>query len=389
MISSKLLNPMIVEALTELATQGLVDLNPTLEKLFNELMKAEREAVLDAKPYERTEDRQGYSNGFKNKTLQLRSGKLNLKVPQTRDIPFYPSCLERGQRSEKALMIAIAEMYYTGVSTRKVKHITEKLCEMNISPTQVSRLAKLLDEELELFRNRPLGEISYLYLDAHYEKVRHEGQVRSLAVLKAVGVTPNGTREILGVSCSLSEATIHWRNFLENLLSRGMKGLKLIISDDHSGLKGALKAVLPSAPWQRCIFHLAQNAQQYSPTQTMRSEIVQAVRDIYSSISREEAEMRMRSVCEEFKGKASKFCDWLEDNFSEGLTFFSFPRDHWKKIRTVNMVERLNQEIRRRTTVARVFPNEESSLRLITAVLMDQHEDWAGGRKYMTMENQN
>ena len=389
MISSKLLNPMIVEALTELATQGLVDLNPTLEKLFNELMKAEREAVLDAKPYERTEDRQGYSNGFKNKTLQLRSGKLNLKVPQTRDIPFYPSCLERGQRSEKALMIAIAEMYYTGVSTRKVKHITEKLCEMNISPTQVSRLAKLLDEELELFRNRPLGEISYLYLDAHYEKVRHEGQVRSLAVLKAVGVTPNGTREILGVSCSLSEATIHWRKFLENLLSRGMKGLKLIISDDHSGLKGALKAVLPSAPWQRCIFHLAQNAQQYSPTQTMRSEIVQAVRDIYSSISREEAEMRMRSVCEEFKGKASKFCDWLEDNFSEGLTFFSFPRDHWKKIRTVNMVERLNQEIRRRTTVARVFPNEESSLRLITAVLMDQHEDWAGGRKYMTMENQN
>lgn len=213
--------------------------------------------------------------------------------------------------------------------------------------------------------------------------------MRSLAVLKAVGVTPNGTREILGVSCSLSEAAIHWRKFLENLLSRGMKGLKLIISDDHSGLKGALKAVLPSAPWQRCIFHLAQNAQQYSPTQTMRSEIVQAVRDIYSSISREEAEMRMRSVCEEFKGKASKFCDWLEDNFSEGLTFFSFPRDHWKKIRTVNMVERLNQEIRRRTTVARVFPNEESSLRLITAVLMDQHEDWAGGRKYMTMENQN
>ena len=309
-------------------------------------------------------------------------------MPQTRDIAFYPSCLERGQRTENALVVAIAEMYFNGVSTRKVEHITKQLCDMEISPTQVSRIAKLLDEELELFRNRPLGKITYLYLDAHYEKVRHEGQVRDLAVLKAIGVTPEGNREILGVSCSLSEATIHWRNFLESLLKRGLKGMVLIISDDHSGLKAALKAVLPSVPWQWCIFHLAQNAQSYAPKKAMRPEIARAVKDIYDSISREEAETRMKLVCKEFEEKASKFCDWLEDNFSEGLTFFSFPRNHWKKIRTVNMVERQNQEVRRRTSIVRVFPNEESCLRLVSAVLMDQHEEWAGQKRYMNMDGE-
>jgi putative transposase len=387
MISSKLLTPMVVEAFTEFAAQGLIELNPVLEKLFNELMKAEREAVLEAKPYERTEERKGYANGFKDKKLQLRSGKIDLKVPQTREIPFYPSCLERGQRTEKALVVAVAEMYFNGVSTRKVEHITKQLCDMEISPTQVSRIAKQLDEELELFRSRPLGGMTYVYLDAHYEKVRHEGQVRDLAVLKAIGVTPSGTREILGVSCSLSEATVHWRSFLESLLSRGLRGMKLITSDDHSGLRAALKAVLPSVPWQRCIFHLAQNAQSYTPTKAMRYEIGRAVKDIYDSISREEAEERMKQVCKRFEKKASKFCEWLEENFSEGLSFFSFPRVHWKKIRTVNMVERQNQEVRRRTRVVRVFPNEESCLRLVTAVLMDQHEDWAGGKRYMTIED--
>jgi len=163
--------------------------------------------------------------------------------------------------------------------------------------------------------------------------------------------------------------------------------MKLITSDDHSGLRAALKAVLPSVPWQRCIFHLAQNAQSYTPTKAMRYEIGRAVKDIYDSISREEAEERMKQVCKRFEKKASKFCEWLEENFSEGLSFFSFPRVHWKKIRTVNMVERQNQEVRRRTRVVRVFPNEESCMRLVTAVLMDQHEDWAGGKRYMTIED--
>lgn len=386
MISNKLLNPTIIEALNSLSQDGLINLNPVLEKLMNELMKLEREQVIGAGPYERTEERKGHCNGFKNKTLVTRSGKLNLKVPQARGIEFYPQCLEKGARSERALRIAIAEMYFSGVSTRRVKHITEELCDMEISSTQVSRLASLLDEELEKFRTRSLEEMPIIFLDAHYEKVRHEGQVRDLAVLKAIGVNKRGTREVLGVSCSLSEAEVHWRSFIEGMLSRGLKGVQLIVSDDHKGLKAALRSSLPSVPWQRCIFHLCQNAQHYSPNMGMRGEIAQAVKDIYQALDLNEAKRRMKDTLARFEGKAKKFCEWLENNFEEGLTFYNFPRSIRKKIRTVNVVENLNKEIRRRTNVVRVFPNEESALRLITAVVADKHEDWASEKIYLKLE---
>lgn len=385
MISNNLLNPRIAEALNTLTQEGLISLNPVLEKLMNELMKTEREQVLGASHYERTEDRRGYSNGFKNKILQTRSGKLDLKVPQTRGIDFYPQCLEKGERTERALKLAVAEMYFSGVSTRRVRQITEELCGMDISSTQVSRLAALIDDELKKFRRRPLDEMSFIYLDAHYEKVRHEGQVRTLAVLKAIGINKEGKREILGISCSLSEAEVHWRKFIEDMLERGLKGVLLIISDDHAGLKAALRSTLPSVPWQRCIFHLCQNAQHYAPTLALRCEIAQSVKDIYLSLDLVEARRRMHETVLRYKDKAGKFCEWLEDNFEEGLAFYNFSRDHWKKIRTVNMVESLNKEIRRRTNVVRVFPNEESCLRLISAVLIDKHEDWVSGKKYITI----
>lgn len=386
MISNKLLNPHILEALNTLNQEGLVSLNPVLEKIMNELMKVEREQFLGAGYYERTEDRKGYCNGFKDKTLVTRTGKLELKVPQTRGVAFYPQSLERGERSERALKLAIAEMYFSGVSTRRVKQITEELCGMEISSTQVSRLSALLDDELGKFRARPLGEMPFIYMDAHYEKVRHEGQVRDLAVLKAIGINSEGKREILGVSCSLSEAEVHWRKFIEDLLSRGLKGVQLIISDDHKGLKAALRSSLPSVPWQRCIFHLCQNAQHYSPSISMRGEIAQAVRDIYQSVSLNEARTRMKETVERYKGRATKFCDWLEENFEEGLAFFNFSRRIWKQIRTVNMVESLNKEIRRRTNVVRVFPGEGSCLRLISAVLVDKHEDWISGKIYLRVK---
>lgn len=386
MISNKLLNPHILEALNDLSREGLISLNPILEKLMNELMKLEREQVIGARPYERSEERKGHCNGFKNKTLVTRAGKLELKVPQARGIAFYPQCLERGERSERALKLAIAEMYFSGVSTRRVKQITEELCGMEISSTQVSRLATLLDEELEKFRNRPLEEIPIIYLDAHYEKVRHEGHVRDLAILKAIGVNKKGTREVLGVSCSLSEAEVHWRAFIEGMLSRGLKGVRLIVSDDHKGLKAALRSSLPSVPWQRCIFHLCQNAQHYAPNLGMRGEIAQAIKDIYQAIDLNEAKRRMLDTISGYEGKAKKFCDWLESNFEEGLAFYSFPRAMWKKIRTVNMVENVNKEVRRRTNVVRVFPNEESALRLISAVLADKHEDWASEKIYLRSE---
>lgn len=379
------LSALALEALEELSQQGITTLGSSLEKLFNELMKIEREEALSARPYERTELRKGYANGFKNKSLQTRFGRLRLEIPQTRNCEFYPSCLEKGERSERALKLALAEMYVNGVSTRKVKRITEELCGTKISSTQVSRMSKMMDEEIEKFRNRSLGKFRFMYVDAHYEKIRHEGCVRSLAVLKAIGINESGQREIIGISVSLSEAEVHWRNFFENLIRRGMHGVELIISDNHSGLKAALRAVFPSVPWQRCIFHLAQNAQHHVPNKSLRREITGAVRDIYQSPSKEAAQERMNSVFKIYESKAEKFCRWLEENFEEGMTFYQFPQALWKKIRTVNYVERLNQEIRRRTRVARLFPNEQSCFRLVTAILMDIHEDWVTGRQYLSL----
>ena len=207
------------------------------------------------------EERQGYANGFKDKRLNSRVGELELQVPQTRGVPFYPNCIEKGLRSERALKLAVAEMYLKGVSTRKVEKITEQLCGLEISSTQVSRMTKELDEEFNLFRNRDLGEFPYVVLDAIYLKVQHNGSVIDQAVFIAYGVNLEGKREILGISVSLSEAEVHWRGFFENLQRRGLKGVRLITSDDHPGLKAALRSVFPNVPLQRCQFHMSQNAQ--------------------------------------------------------------------------------------------------------------------------------
>lgn len=234
-------------------------------------------------------------------------------------------------------------------------------------------MPRSLDEELEKFRNRPLERICYLYLDAHYEKVRHDGHIRDLAVLKAVGVNEEGHREILGVSVSLSEGEVQWRTFLESLFKRGMNGMLLVVSDDHSGLKAVLRAVMPSVPHQRCQFHIAQNAQAYVPSVSMRAEIAQAVKDVFQALDRSEAERRTKQTVLKYEKRAPKFSRWLEESAPEAMTFYSFPRSHWKKIRTVNVVERLNEEIRRRTRMARLFPNEASCNRLVTAVCCEIH----------------
>ena len=383
MTSNQKYSPLIEEALGELADQGIESLCPALEKLFNELMLIERQQVLHASPYERTDQRKGYANGFKNKMLQTRIGKLHLQVPKTRDLPFYPTCLEKGTRSERALGLAMAEMYVNGVSTRRVKKITEELCGLEVSSTQVSRLSQLLDEELEQFRCRSLGKMSYVYLDARYEKVREAGCVRSVAVFTAVGVNEQGCREILGISCELSEAEVHWRQFLEDLLKRGLKGFKLIISDDHAGLKKARQGVLPGTPWQRCYFHLSQNAQAYASSLNMREEISQTIRDIYNAPDKDEATSRLKKAVEKYEEKAPRFSKWMDENCEEGMSYYQFSSQHWKKIRTNNASERLNQEIKRRTSIARLFPNTQSCLRLATAVVVEIHEEWICGRKYL------
>jgi len=355
------------------------------ELIFNCVMKLEREKAIKASHYERSSNRVAYSNGFKNKTLNTRLGALKLNVPQVRGFDFYPQCIEKGCRSEKALKLAIAEMYLKGVSTRKVDRITEQLCGLNFSSTQVSRLAKELDEQFEKFRNRPLSSFNYVVFDATYIKVRRNGSVIDVATLIAYGVNSQGRREILGVSMSVSEAEVHWRGFMESLVKRGLSGVKLITSDNHLGLKEARKRVFPSVPWQRCQFHMSQNAQNYAVRKDQRKEIGQAMRDIFNASSYNIAVVLKEKICSDYEKKAPDFVRWLENNIEEGLTFFNFPRSHHKKIRTSNGLERVNKEIRRRTRVATLFPNIESALRLVTGVLVEIHEDWITGPTYLDM----
>lgn len=375
------------EIFEELMEEGTEAFRSVLEKLLNLAMELERSEFLGADPYERTSQRRDHANGFKDKTVTTRVGRLKLKIPQVRNLSFYPKSLERGCRSEKALKLAIAEMYVKGVSTRKVTQITEQLCGTEISATQVSRIAKLLDEELKQFRERELQEYRVVYLDAHYEKVRDQGAVKDVAIAKATGVNRWGKREVLGVSVTLSEAEVHWRKFLQSLQKRGLKGVDLLVSDDHSGLRAARRAVWPAVPWQRCQFHLAQNAQAYAGNRGEGREMGQAMRDIFNSPSLEDAEAMVARVAKRFEKRNPKWVKWLEENVREGFTVYRFPRSTHRKIRTVNSLERLNQEIRRRTRVVGIFPNEDSVLRLTSAVLAEIHEEWLTGRQYLNLSD--
>jgi len=377
----------VLEPVLQLLVQhGFDGAAEALETLLNAAMRLERSLALKAEPYARSGERQGYANGFKPKTVRTRLGQLDLLIPQVRDgISFYPSALERGERSERALKLAIAEMYVKGVSTRTMGQVMEQLCGTDITSAQVSRAAQEMDAELEKWRSRPLGNIRYLLLDARYEKVRVGGAVRSCAVLIAAGVDGNGKRTVLGVSISLSEAEVHWREFLASLQRRGLCGIQLAVSDDHAGLKAALTAVMPSVPWQRCQFHLQQNAQQFASSRAMRAEIGADLRAIFAAQSRTEAEERLRSVIRKYRSRSPKFAEWLETNVVESLTVFALPAEHRRRLRTSNLLERINKEIKRRTRVATLFPNEASVLRLVSAVLAEISEDWeSGDRVYLT-----
>jgi transposase-like protein len=374
------------EVVQVLAERGFDGLAEVLEVVLNEAMKIERSQTLGARPFERTPERRGHANGFKPKTVLSRLGKLRLAVPQTRDVPFYPSALERGERSERALKVALAEMYVQGVSTRKVKSIVEELCGSQVSSTQVSRCAAELDEVLAKWRDRPLGAYRFVILDARYEKVRHGGSVVDCAVLVAVGIGLNGKRSILGVSVKLSEAEVHWREFLGSLTARGLHGVELIVSDSHAGLKEARQACFPSVPWQRCQFHLLQNAMQYVPHVAQRAEATADLRAIFHAPSREEAERLIRLAVEKYERSAPRLAEWIERNVPEGLTVFAWPVALRRRLRTTNLLERLNKEIKRRTRVATLFPNEASLLRLVTAILMETSEEWETGKIYLNLE---
>lgn len=376
------------EAMEVLSQQGTEGMLSVFRVLLDEAMKIERSRALGAEPYQRSAARRGHANGFKPKTLDTRVGRMTVAVPQTRGMEFYPSALERGVRSDRALTLAIAEMYVQGISTRKVTAVLEKLCGLDITSTQVSRASELLDEELSAWRNRPLGEVRYLILDARFEKVRHGGSVISCALLIAIGVLASGGRTILGVSVSLSEAEVHWRNFLSSLIARGMHGILLIASDDHAGLKAARESLLCGVPWQRCQFHLMQDAMAYVPKLSQRSEVAQDLKAVFDAPDRPEAERRLKLAAEKYRPTAPALSGWMESAVPEGLTVFAIPPAHRRKLRTTNALERLNKEIKRRTRVATLFPNEASLLRLASAVLSETSDEWETDRTYLSFETE-
>jgi transposase-like protein len=375
-------------AAQQLADHGLEGLPEAFRLLLDHAMKLERSKVLQAQPHERTALRQGYANGFKPKTVATRMGDICFAVPQVRgDVTFYPSALEKGLRSERALKLAIAEMYIQGVSTRKVTTVLEALCGLEVTSSQVSRATAELDQELEKWRHRPLGSFAYLIVDARYEKVRIDGVVRSCAVLIALGIDAAGQRSVLGVSARLSEAEVHWREFLASLQARGLHGLRFIVSDDHAGLRAALTARFPGVPWQRCQFHLQQNAMAFVPQIQLRAEVAADLRTVFNAADLPEAQRRLKTVVEKYQASAPNLSTWLETNVPESLTVLALPEAQRKKLRTTNSLERLNKEIKRRTRVATLFPNEKSLERLVTALLSEVSDEWESGKIYLNMKN--
>jgi putative transposase len=374
------------EIMEQVQEQGLDILPELIRIVINAAMQAERSEHLQAGPYQHTEERRGYANGYKPKTMRTRIGDITFAVPQVREGGFYPEALEKGLRSERALTLALAEMYVQGVSTRKVKAITEQLCGVRITSSAVSQAASQLDRELAKWRERPLGEYPFLFLDAYYEQVREDGQVRHLAVLVAVGINPAGKREILGVSVSLSEHEVHWRAFLESLQQRGLGGVQLVTSDDHAGLRAARLAVFGGIPWQRCQFHLQQNAQAYIPHKDMLTDVATDIRMIFDAPDRSTAETYLAKTVEKYSKSASRLSEWLAANLPDGLTIFAFPASFRRLLRTTNGVERLHREVRRRARVVSIFPNPASCVRLVSAVLAEISEEWLTGRTYMIFE---
>jgi transposase-like protein len=377
------------EAVQLVLEEGLDGLGPAVSVLLNEAMKIERSRTLAAEPWERTPERRGYANGYKQRTLKTRLGKLELQVPQVRgEVGYYPSALERGQRSERALKLALAEMYVQGVSTRNVTEVLEVMCGTSVSSSEVSRASALMDEELGKWRQRPLAEVPYLVLDARYEKVRQDGAVASCAVLIASGVDAEGRRTVLGVSVSLSEGEVHWRDFLRGLKERGLHGMKMITSDDHHGLKAALRGTFSGVPWQRCQVHLQRNAAGYVPKVAMRGQVAQTIREIFTAPDREDAQRLLDKAVAKYQQSASKLAAWMAENLPEGFTAFSLPASLRRRLRSTNMVEWVNKEIRRRTRVAALFPNEQSLLRLVSAILVEISEDWETGKRYVSLDEE-
>jgi len=358
-----------------------------LEALLQAALEAEMTEAIGAEKGERTETRLSYRSGYYGRSLITRVGTLELRVPQDRLGRFSTDLFERYQRSEKALVGTLAEMYVQGVSTRKVKAVTETLCGHSFSASAISAVNKSLDAALRRFAERRLSEpFPYLILDARYEKVRESGIIVSQAVLIAVAVDGEGRRQVLGVELANRESRSSWRDFLSGLKQRGLFGVEFVVSDDHEGLKQAIREVLPGAAWQRCYVHFLRNALDHL-RRKLADDCLQELRWIYDRRALAEVRGDIAAWLTKWQAKHSKLCDWVEENIEETLTYYRLPSPHHKHMKSTNMLERLNQEIKRRTHVVRIFPNMESCLRLVRALAVETHENWLEGTRYLNMQH--
>ena len=356
-----------------------------IQEVVQQVLEAEMDETLQAGKSERSGERLGYRSGHYGRSLITRVGKIELRVPQDRQGRFRTEVFERYQRSEKALVGALTEMYVQGVSTRKVKAITEELCGHEFSASTISRLNQQLDEELEKFAGRPLEEdYPYLIVDARYEKVRENGVVRSRAVLIAIGVNWDGRRCVLGVELANRESASSWRDFLLGLRKRGLRGVELAISDDHAGLRKAIAEVMPEAAWQRCYVHFLRNALDHLPRKA-DDDCLMELRWLYDRRDLEEARRDLGAWLKKWESRYAKLCQWVEDNIEQTLTFYRLPLSHHKHLKSTNMLERVNEELKRRTLVVRIFPNAASCLRLVRALAIEIHEGWVEATRYLNM----
>jgi putative transposase len=362
-------------------------LRTMVEAVVQATLEAEMTEALGAEKGERSAGRLGYRSGHYSRLLITRVGTLELRIPQDRQGRFSTALFERYQRSEKALVGALAEMYVQGVSTRKVKAITEELCGHEFSASSISAINKTLDESLKAFAERRLGEAyPYLILDARYERVREAGVIASRAVLVAIGVDWEGRRQVLAVDLANRESRSSWKDFLLALKRRGLFGVEFVVSDDHSGLKQAIREVLPEAIWQRCYVHFLRNALDYVPRK-VDDDCLQELRWFYDRRDLAEVRRDIAAWLAKWQAKYPKLCAWVEDNIDETLGYYRLPLAHHKHMKSTNMLERLNQEIKRRTHVVRIFPNADSCLRLVRALAVETHEGWLEGTRYLNMEH--
>lgn len=362
-------------------------LREIVERTIQQILEAEMTQHIGAAPYERSDTRTGQRNGYKDRTLYTRVGALHLRVPQDRDGAFDSQVFARYQRNEKALVLALMEMYLQGVSTRKVTEITETLCGTSFSKSLVSSLSSRLDAELSAWRSRPLSAAGYPYLfvDARYENVRTGGEVVSQGVLIVSAVRGDGRREILAVDVADTESEATYQELFKSLKNRGLSGVRLVVSDDHAGLRAAIKRHFQGAGWQRCQVHFRRNVYG-TVSHRLRGELSADLDVVLKTADPERAREAAGQLVAKWEKIHPKVASHIDQHIEECLAHLAFPARHHVRIRTTNGLERLNQEIKRRSAVIRIFPNIESCLRLVTALVMEQSEEWISGKRYLNME---